>query len=220
MNRTTFLAFAAAASVATGIACSDIVAPSRSARYDWRLIVNYDSAGLPLVDTLSFHWPRNRLPVRIWVEDQFDMPSHIRHGISLWKSAFLYHEWDATIVSDSSAADVIVRTIQPPPVVRLFGRVPSCVGATDVDTAATRFELKVPIRVFVVPSVLGAADLDQCLETVAAHELGHSMGLFQHSADSTDIMATVPTATGLTARDVGTALNAYHFRPDMVPVGP
>ena len=46
MNRTTLLAFAAAASLATGLACSDIVAPSRSAPYDWRLIVNSHSAGL------------------------------------------------------------------------------------------------------------------------------------------------------------------------------
>ncbi len=222
MNRPTIFAFAAVAAVATSIACSDIVSPSRSARYDWRLIVDYDSAGLPFSDTLSFHWPRNRLPVKIWVENQFDMPSHIRHGIGLWRGAFLYNEWDGKIVDDSNTADVIVRTVTPPPQsqIRLAGMVPSCVGATDVDTVNTRFELRVPIRVFVVPSIPGAPDLDQCLETVAAHELGHSMGLFQHSADSTDLMFTVPTAQGLTDRDVGTALNAYHFRADMVPVRP
>lgn len=219
MNRPQILAFAAAAAVVTGIACSDIVAPARTVRYDWRLLVHYDSAGLPFVDTLSYHWPRNHLPVKIWVEDQFDMPTHIRHGISLWRSAFLYDEWDGTIVTDSNTADVIVRTIQPPPLL-LGGRVPSCVGATDVDTVNTRFELRIPIRVYVVPSVLDAADLDQCLETVAAHELGHSLGLFQHSADSNDIMFSVPTAEGLSERDIGTALNAYHFRADMEPVRP
>jgi hypothetical protein len=46
------------------------------------------------------------------------------------------------------------------------------------------------------------------------------MGLFQHSADTTDLMFSVPTAEGLTQRDIGTALNAYHFRTDMVPVRP
>lgn len=219
MNRPKFFAFAAAAAVVTGIACSDIVAPTRSARYDWRLIVNYDSAGLPFSDTLSFHWPRNRLPVKIWVENQFDMPTHIRHGISLWRSAFLYNEWDGVIVNDSATADVIVRTIQPPPQA-IGGMVPSCIGATDVDTVSNRSELLIPIRVFIVPSVLGAPDLDQCLETVAAHELGHSMGLFRHSADSTDLMYSTPTAEGLSQRDIGTALNAYHFRADMEPVRP
>jgi Matrixin len=212
------LGFAALLALATAIACSDVVAPSRNSRYDWRLLVDYDSAGLR-VDTLSFHWPRNHLPVKIWVEDQYGMPGFIEQGIRLWRAAFLYGEWDGVEVSDSSTADVIVRTIIPPPQ-SIPGRVPACVGATDVDTVSNRFQLRVPIRLYVYPSIPNDPNLDACLRTVAAHELGHSLGLFQHSSDSLDLMYGVPTATFLSDRDLGTVLNAYHFKADMVPVRP
>lgn len=216
------LAAATAVVLAGALACSDMVAPSRSARYDWRLIVDYDSLG-PRTDTLSFHWPRDRSPIRIWVEDQYGVPARMREAISLWKGAFLYGEWDATVVSDSTTADVIVRTILPPPQtipVRLGGAVPSCEGATDVDTVATRFQLMVPIRAYVFPSVPTAPDITECLRTVTAHELGHAMGILRHSTDSLDLMFGVPTARFLSARDIGTINNAYHFTADMVPVRP
>ena len=54
-------------------ACSELASPTRSDAYDWRLIVTFDSLG-PQFDTLSFHWPRSRLPVRIWVEDAGGLP--------------------------------------------------------------------------------------------------------------------------------------------------
>src|SRR5215510_8740753 len=100
MTRSTLFALTTALAVVAGAACSDIVSPARNQRYDWRLVVNYDSAGLPFADTLTFHWPRTHLPVKIWVEDQFNMPTHVRDGIKLWRSAFLYGEWDGVVVSD------------------------------------------------------------------------------------------------------------------------
>ncbi len=224
MNRSRLLTFAALSVLAAAIACSDIVAPNRVLRYDWRLILNYDSAGSTFVDTLSFHWPRSSLPVKIWVEDQHEIPARVSEGIALWKSAFLYNEWDGKIVDDSTQADVLIRTVLPPPaspaLARIHGMATSCEGATDVDTVANRHELRLPIRVYIIASVPGAPDLQDCLQAVSAHELGHSLGLFQHSTDSLDLMYAFPTRNFLTDRDLGTAYNDYHFPSDMVPVRP
>jgi predicted Zn-dependent protease len=222
MIRPASLAFAATLAVIAAVACSDIVSPSRAGLgYDWRLLVQYDSTGGPYVDTLSFHWPRSSLPVKIWVEDQDNLPAHVRTAIATWKAAFLYEEWDAKLVSDSNTADVIVRAIQPPPQVPvLHALAEACIGATDVDTVATRHELKIPVRAFVYVSIPDDPRLDECLQTVATHELGHTMGLFQHSKDSTDIMYAVPIADALTDADVATVISAYHFKPTMTPVRP
>jgi len=207
---------AAGVAVITAVACSEIAAPSRGDVYEWRRIVG--------ADTLSFHWPASSLPVKIWVEDQFEMPAHIARGMEQWESAFLYNEYAAELVSDSASADVLVRTIlAPPKLARTLMRLPSmvptdCAGFTDIDTAATRFQLQLPIRMFIGPLRDPALnDLSECFQVVAAHELGHSLGLFQHSDSMRDLMHSVPTALQLSRRDINTAELNAHGPSTMVP---
>jgi predicted Zn-dependent protease len=205
-------AAAAIAALTVAIACSDIVSPDlKGQAYEWRLVIG--------TDTLNFHWPRNRLPVKIWVEDQYGMPGYIREGIREWRAAFLYGEWDGVLTGDSNTADVIVRTILPPPQ-SMPASAASCQGATDIDTVTTRFELRVPVRLYVYPSVPNAPDITRCLQTVATHELGHSLGIFRHSQDSTNIMFGVPVANAPSTSDIATAILAYHLTAQMVPVRP
>jgi hypothetical protein len=80
----------AAAGALAALACGDIGAPLRDDLFEWRL--EAPSIPGPGLDTLSFHWSRDELPVRIWVEDAFDLPAHMARAIDVWESAFLYGE--------------------------------------------------------------------------------------------------------------------------------
>lgn len=210
-----------AAALALGWACADIAGPARPAPYEWRLFIANDSGG---IDSLSFHWPRSSLPVRFWTEDTMDLARHVADGIALWKTAFLYGEYDGTLVTDSGSADVIVRAGLPPkaglaPPVQLDALLPECEGATVFDTVATRHQLGLPMHIY-LNQRLPTGDLETCLEVTVAHEIGHSLGLFDHTSDTTDLMYSNPVVTHLSPRDIRTAEAIYHIPATMVPVRP
>jgi predicted Zn-dependent protease len=206
-------------------ACTELSAPSRPVPYESRLFVSFDNNGTPAIDSLRFRWPQSSMPVRYWVEDSLDVPNHIRAAIETWKGAFLYREWNAEVVNDSNSADVIVRVMLAPPkpapaLLRFFSRAPECEGVTDVDTVATRRELELPLRIYLNPRLPNDPALGECLGLTAVHEMGHTMGLFQHTGNSDDIMFTDPVATELSDRDIATIEALYHRESDMQPVRP
>jgi hypothetical protein len=199
------------------LGCADIASPSRADRYEWRRIV---STGPGTADTLSFHWPRSRLPVTFWVEDALSLPARVSAGIDQWKAAFLYREFDGILVSDSSTADVIVRAGSPVKggfgIIRFHAAAPECEGGTDFDLPAGSQELQLPIRVFVNPRFDPASPgVDGCLDLTTTHELGHALGIFAHSPNADDIMYSDPVVSQLSARDRATAEAAYHVQPTL-----
>jgi hypothetical protein len=213
----------AAAATLVAFACSDIGAPVRSDLYEWR--IEAPAVPGPGLDTLSFHWGRNELPVRIWVEDAFGLPAHMTRAIDVWESAFLYGEFDATVVSDSTTADVIVRGGTPEGKLqglRLHRALrPECAGVTDLDIDVATHELRLPIRVFVDPrSLPDDPGIEPCLALTSIHELGHALGIFNHSEDPDDIMYLDPEADLPSNRDITTAEAAYHTPANLQAVRP
>lgn len=196
--------------------CADIAAPSRTPAYEWRRIV----ATATGPDTLSFHWPQSRLPVRIWAQDTLNLPAHVQHGISEWERAFLYGEYQAQLVSDSSVADVIVTSGIAPKgglsITRLQSLAPECQGATDIELDASGQQILPPIRVYVDPRFAPSSPgVDECMALTTTHELGHSMGIFAHSANTDDIMFADPVVAEISPRDRATAELAYHTEPTL-----
>jgi hypothetical protein len=211
----------AAALVVAASACGDIATPLRSDFYSWQLLVpSADGSGS---DSLSFHWPASSLPVKIWVEDAIELPANVPAAIAAWRAAFLYDEFDATVVSDSAAADVIVRAGSAPGAQFARTRLHSalafeCSGATDLDLSDDHSQLRLPVRVYVDARSAPGPALSSCLALTTTHEIGHALGIWRHSPASTDLMFADPTVAGPDERDLNTAELLYHVRPNVEPV--
>ncbi len=210
--------------VVAAAGCSDIASPLRHDFYEWRLIV--PSASGTGSDSLNFHWPRERLPVRVWVESDPNLVENVPKAIAAWRAAFLYDEFDAAIVSDSASADIIVRA--GPGTGILFSRVqlhsalaPECAGSTFLDVSDDHTQLRLPVRIFIDPRLNSdAASLSQCFALTTTHELGHALGIWRHSSVPTDLMFTDPAVPGPSDRDLATMEIIYHLPANVEAVGP
>lgn len=212
-------ALALAALVA--LACGDIAAPVRDDLYEWRLIVPFGGG----LDTVHFHWDRDDLPVRVWVEDVENLPELMQRAIDTWESVYLYREFQAELVSDSATADVVVVSGFAPAKAAAGGiRLPSalapeCSGATDLDVSDDLRELRLPIRIFIDP--VAPADLpglQTCLGLTTIHEMGHALGILAHSPNPTDIMFADPVVEEPSLLDRETAEALYHLPPTITAV--
>lgn len=232
-----WIALGVAAAGVVVLACAELSGPLRPTGYGFTLVAQDSVTADTTVDgvlyhqdsvytdTVWFHWPRSRLPVRVWADTSggLGLPGHVRDAIALWKQVLEYGEYDAVLVPDSTQAEVLVYAGVPPVLpaaVRMRSMAPQCSGATDVVVSRPDHrKLLLPIRIYVENKYpLGQDSTTWCLGLTVAHEMGHSLGLFQHSDSADDLMASNPLVPAPTARDISTVLFLYHFRPDLVPV--
>lgn len=202
--------------------CSDLVSPRRDGIYEYRLFRPATGGGL---DTLSFHWPREFLPVKVWVADASPLRDPTTTAVARWQAAFLYGEFRAVMVSDSNQADIIVRNQLPPVgsdgllVERLDMFAPQCRGETDYFSNTETMTVALPIRIYVwnrfateTPETL------TCYRLTMTHELGHAIGLLEHSTNPGDIMLGDPVVDAISDRDRETVETVYHLRSTLTPV--
>jgi predicted Zn-dependent protease len=199
--------------------CTSIASPARISVYEYRYFA-IDGAGD--TTTITFHWPRAMLPIRIFVPDTGVLHAHVLTAISRWQDAFLYGEYRAVVVSDSGQADVIFENNTPPFLragVRLDAMAPQCGGATDAPDATT-LTVPLPLHSYVYTSLSpGTAGLDDCYRITVTHEMGHTLGLLNHSVFPTDVMYSNPLFDGISTNDRETAETAYHVPANAVPTG-
>lgn len=204
------------------LACREPTSPSRAGIYQ------FSSGG----DV--FRWPVDRLPVRFYAQPKGNLRFLTQRAIDAWAGLFLYGEFTGEMVGDSSAADVIVHADsapdvppdQGPPVYACEGNVhspgsPPGTVTWDASTKAIDGPLHLDVR------ILGAYSTEQvaaCLRRTMIHEVGHALGLFQHSPNAEDIMYASANSGPLVVlpseRDRRTVEVLYHTQATVFPPPP
>ena len=155
--------------------------------------------------TLVFHWPANRMPVRVYAQPTGAAPANVVAGLQTWVGAFHCDEAWFLMTSDSTRADIIVRQVAalpplPTPAFSLGAdSVGACTGRTD-GTFDSTLTLNGPVRSYIAP--FDASDpvaLAGCFRMTTTHELGHALGILAHSPSAADIMYPTPRRSTLSA---------------------
>lgn len=181
------------------------------------------------------HWPTGST-IRVYIAAGGDAPraALLRESFTLgaasWNELAVFGEFALAETPDAAAADVVLAWSDATMPVETAACEPVLTRAVTtfcLDPSATspkRLAL-FPLAqggggtVKIVVTVLAAeAIVPQTVHRLVAHELGHVLGLAQHSPNSSDLMwRTDPTATRPSVRDIATVQVLYHLKPDVVP---
>jgi len=182
----------------------------------------YDFADTTPPDTLVFHWPASRMPVRFYADPRGAMPALVSLSIAAWQAQFLYGEFRGVQATDSTRADIIVQWEAgvPPDVTPDPGApVAACDGATTNPTAVFTDSSANVLHVTLSPrgGAFTDAQVAACLRRVVIHEVGHALGLLKHSPFPLDIMNPTPIVTLPSSVDRRTVEVLYHTPATVVP---
>jgi len=183
----------------------------------------YEFRDVELGHTLVFSWPRSMMPWRVWVASDSPIRGDVETAIARWQSVFLYGEFRATIVADSSVADVIVRNTVSDVGTGLGSRARECNGETESFIDSVTLTAQLPIHVFVYAAASNPGPgLATCYSITTTHEFGHVLGIINpaHAGTTTgDVMYPNPTFGGISDHDRATALTLYLISPTVTITG-
>jgi hypothetical protein len=205
-----------------------IVPPNTTADiYDFRLMTEPPSV---------LRWPSGAR-VRVYVaaaagEREDFLSAGLASGAAEWNRHALYGEYEVVRASSIGGADVVLRWSDELSPVDMEACAPLLASA--VTTFCLRDDD--PSRLHVFPLVVDPQSASsvrfvitllspspqsgdsQAVALLVLHELGHILGIGQHSPDAGDLMATgEPTRSTLSAADIATIQILYHTRPHITP---
>ncbi|MFN2400096.1 MAG: hypothetical protein ABR543_15860 [Gemmatimonadaceae bacterium] len=152
----------------------------------------------PLGSTISVYADNSNAPAGV------DLQSTVNQAIALWEETIYYREFDARVVNDPAAADVVVQLSTAPALVIIptgcnrgaapgvttictTGRTVVALPFASVDPPPSKVKMAVSVRRDAVGS-------EAAFLSLVAHELGHVFGIGGHSNNAYDLMHAAPTA--------------------------
>ena len=186
---------------------------------------------------LVYHWTPGRT-IALYVDetaqsDTLDIRAAVRQAVAVWEEVAIFDEYSFRFTNDPRDADVVVHYADAPRIVDVMDCAPSGTGdgltvfCGDVPEAAVLPLLdggggRVKVDVYLDPEGVEAAILSMAgltrqeyFAVLAAHELGHVLGLGAHSPFDEDIMRPVPLARRPSRGDAETLRWVIGQRPDI-----
>src|SRR3990172_10209481 len=120
-----------------------------------------------------------------------------------------YGLFKVALAGNADFAAVVVRWVES-----LGG---NTAGQTSYSFTGSRLDL--PIDMQIATRVGGNLVTSQDISMTALHEMGHALGLWDHSSNSHDVMYPVANNVSFSQRDIGTIYLLYFTAADVTPGG-